>query len=50
MATSNSDFDSIFEKPGSDGQHSGDESLKRKAEEQAERENLRVYETMPARC
>ena len=48
MATTNSDFDNIFAKSPLDGQHSGDVSLKRKAEEQGTRENLRVYETMPA--
>jgi hypothetical protein len=42
MVTNLGDFDSIFEKPGSDV------SLKRKAEGQGQREYLRVYETMPA--
>ena len=50
MVTVTGDVDSIFEKPGSEvSLKPGSEvSLKRKAEGEGQRENLRVYETMPS--
>ena len=48
MVASASDFDSVFALPELVGQPSEGVSLKRKAPEEGQRENLRVYETMPA--
>ena len=48
MVAAAGDFDSVFAQLGSVAQTSDGVSLKRKAPEEGQRENLRVYETMPS--
>ena len=48
MVSPASDFDSVFEQAGPASKPGDAVSLKRKASDQGQRENLQVYETMPA--